>query len=320
MNTDTQCKYALKGKRIWVAGHRGMAGSAIARRLEKEDCEVVTVSKNEVNLLHQDEVHKWLTQAKIDAIFMAAAKVGWILANSTKPADFIYENLMIEANIIHAAWQSGVEKLLFLGSSCIFPRNSPQPMTEEMLLQGPLEPTNESYAIAKIAGIKMCEAYRKQYGCDFISVMPTNLFGPGDRYDADSGHVVAALTMKIHAAKVKGEKQVILWGSGKPLREFLYSEDLGDACVFAMKNYSGGGFLNVGTGKEMNIRELAERIAAVIGWKGEFIHDASKPDGMPRKVMDVSKMSRLGWTAPTKFNDGMRAAYAWYLQHVAEKV
>lgn len=319
MSTEGQAGYSLQGKRVWVAGHRGMAGSAISRRLARENCELVTASRQELNLLHQADVQKWLSAAKVDAIFLAAAKVGGILANSTKPAEFIYENLMIEANVIHSAWQSGVEKLLFLGSSCIFPRNSAQPMKEEMLLQGELEPTNESYAIAKIAGIKMCEAYRRQYGCDFISVMPTNLFGPGDRYDAAGGHVVAALTMKIHAAKVNHQQQVVLWGSGKPLREFLYSEDLGDACVFAMKNYSGSGFLNVGTGKEMSIRELAERIAGVIGWEGEFVYDASKPDGMPRKVMDVRRMKELGWTAPTKFNDGMRDAYKWYLEHISAK-
>jgi GDP-L-fucose synthase len=312
-------EYSLQGKRVWVAGHRGMAGSAIVRKLVGEQCEIVVASHTELDLLRQDAVLAWVRNARIDAVFLAAAKVGGILANSTRPAEFIYQNLMIEANVIESARVCGVEKLVFLGSSCIYPRHASQPMTEDMLLQGALEPTNESYAVAKIAGIKMCEAYRRQYGCNYISLMPTNLFGPGDRYDAEGGHVVAALIMKIHDAKVSGEKQVILWGTGQPLREFLYSEDLGDACVFAMKHYSGESFLNVGTGKEMTIRELAERIAKVIGWEGEFVYDTSRPDGMPRKVMDVSRMEKLGWKAKTSFDSGMRSAYEWYLQHVVTK-
>jgi GDP-L-fucose synthase len=310
-------KFDLKGKRIWVAGHRGMSGSAIARRLEREDCEVVSVTHGELDLLNQAAVNAWMSKTKVDAVFLAAAKVGGILANSTRPAEFIYQNLVIETNVIEAARQTGVQKLLFLGSSCIFPRHAEQPMREEALLTGALEPTNESYAIAKIAGIKVCQAYRRQYGCDYISLMPTNLFGPGDRYDAQGGHVVAALIMKLHAAKVAGSRTVELWGTGTPRREFLYSDDLGDACVFAMKNYSGELFLNVGTGTDMTILELAERIAKVIGWQGEFVFDRSKPDGMPRKVMDVSRMAALGWTAPTSFDDGMREAYEWYVEHVA---
>jgi GDP-L-fucose synthase len=310
-------KFDLKGKRIWVAGHRGMSGSAIARRLEREDCEVVSVTHGELDLLNQAAVNAWMSKTKVDAVFLAAAKVGGILANSTRPAEFIYQNLVIETNVIEAARQTGVQKLLFLGSSCIFPRHAEQPMREEALLTGALEPTNESYAIAKIAGIKLCQAYRRQYGCDYISLMPTNLFGPGDRYDAQGGHVVAALIMKLHAAKVAGSRTVELWGTGTPRREFLYSDDLGDACVFAMKNYSGELFLNVGTGTDMTILELAERIAKVIGWQGEFVFDRSKPDGMPRKVMDVSRMAALGWTAPTSFDDGMREAYEWYVEHVA---
>jgi GDP-L-fucose synthase len=310
-------KFDLKGKRIWVAGHRGMSGSAIARRLEREDCEVVSVTHGELDLLNQAAVNAWMSKTKVDAVFLAAAKVGGILANSTRPAEFIYQNLVIETNVIEAARQTGVQKLLFLGSSCIFPRHAEQPMREEALLTGALEPTNESYAIAKIAGIKLCQAYRRQYGCDYISLMPTNLFGPGDRYDAQGGHVVAALIMKLHAAKVAGSRTVELWGTGTPRREFLYSDDLGDACVFAMKNYSGELFLNVGTGTDMTILELAERIAKVIGWQGEFVFDRSKPDGMQRKVMDVSRMAALGWTAPTSFDDGMREAYEWYVEHVA---
>jgi len=311
--------FDLKGKRVWVAGHRGMSGSAIARRLEREDCELITATHAELDLLDQAAVRRWMDDRKIEAIFLAAAKVGGIWANSTRPAEFLYENLVIETNVIETAWRVGVQKLLFLGSSCIFPRMAAQPMREEALLTGALEPTNEGYAIAKIAGIKLCESYRKQYGCDFISLMPTNLYGPGDRYDAQGGHVVAALTMKIHAAKLTGSSTVELWGTGTPRREFLFSGDLGDACVFAMKNYSGEQFLNVGTGVDGTILELAEQIAQVIGWQGRFTFDTTKPDGMPRKVMDVSRMTNLGWTAPTRFEDGMRIAYDWYVQHVAKR-
>ena len=312
-------KFDLTGRRIWVAGHRGMAGSAIVKSLEKEACEIVTASRQDLDLLNQPAVHAWVKAAGIDAIFLAAAKVGGILANSTRPAEFLYENLVIETNIIEAARQAGVQKLLFLGSSCIYPRLAPQPMKEEDLLTGALEPTNEGYAIAKIAGIKMCQAYRKQYGCDYISLMPTNLFGPGDRYDAQGGHVVAALIMKIHKAKTDGDAVVPLWGTGTPRREFLYSGDLGDACVFAMKNYSGEQFLNAGTGYDMTILELAKSIAEVIGWHGEFQFDTSKPDGMPRKVMDVSRLKELGWTATTSMRDGLRVAYEWYLENEAGK-
>lgn len=308
-------KFDLAGKRVWVAGHSGMAGAAIVRRLARENCELVTATRAELDLLRQVEVRSWMAAHRPDAVFVAAAKVGGILANYTRPAEFLYENLAIATNIIDAAWRAGVKKLLFLGSSCIYPRLAPQPMREEMLLTGPLEPTNEAYAIAKIAGIKLCEAYRRQYGCDFVSVMPTNLYGPGDRYDAESGHVVAALLMKIHAAKAAGSSTVELWGSGTPRREFLFSEDLADACVFVMKNYSGEMFLNVGTGRDMTILELAERIAGVIGWKGTFTFDRSRPDGMPRKVMDVSRLAALGWTAPTDFETGMKEAYRWYVEN-----
>jgi GDP-L-fucose synthase len=311
--------FELKGKRVWVAGHRGMAGSAIVRRLAREDCEIITTSRSELDLLRQAEVLKWMSAQKIDAIFHAAAKVGGILANSTRPADFLYENLEIATNVIHAARMSGIEKLLFLGSSCIYPRMAPQPMREEDLLTGSLEPTNEWYAIAKITGMKLCQAFRRQYGCDFVSVMPTNLYGPGDRYDPREGHVVAALIMKIHAAKVANSPSVELWGSGTPRREFLFSEDLADACVFVMKNYSGECFLNVGTGHDMTILELAQAIAGIAGWHGEFTFDLSRPDGMPRKVMDVSRLSALGWTAPTDFESGMREAYRWYVDNVASR-
>jgi GDP-L-fucose synthase len=309
--------FPLAGQRIWVAGHGGMAGSAIVRRLARENCEIVTVGRSRLDLLRQADVHAWMADEKIDAVFVAAATVGGIMANSTRPADFLYDNLVIETNIIHAARIAGVKKLLFLGSSCIYPRLADQPMREEALLTGPLEPTNEWYAIAKIAGIKLCQAFRRQYGCDFVSLMPTNLYGPADRYDAEGGHVVAALIMKIHAAKMANSATVELWGSGTPKREFLFSEDLADACVFVMKNYSGEMFLNVGTGREMTILELAESIAAVVGWSGTFTFDRSKPDGMPRKVMDVSRLRALGWSAPTDFETGMKEAYRWYVASAA---
>lgn len=311
--------FDLAARRVWVAGHRGMAGAAIARRLERENCEIVTVARNELDLLRQADVHDWLAAQKIDAVFLAAATVGGILANTARPADFLYDNLVIEANVIHAAMQAGVKKLLFLASSCIYPRLARQPIREEALLTGPLEPTNEWYAIAKIAGVKLCQSFRRQYGCDFVSVMPTNLYGPGDRYDAEGGHVVAALIMKIHAAKLTGGTTVELWGTGTPRREFLFSEDLADACVFVMKNYSGEMCLNVGTGRDMTILELAEAIARIAGWKGTFTFDRSKPDGMPRKVMDVSRLRALGWTAPTDFDAGMAEAYHWYVANYADR-
>jgi GDP-L-fucose synthase len=309
--------FDLTGRRVWVAGHRGMAGSATVRRLVQENCEVVTATRSELDLLRQADVDAWMADKKIEVVVLAAATVGGIMANATRPAEFLYDNIVIETNIIHAAWRTGVKKLLFLGSSCIYPRLAQQPMREEELLTGALEPTNEWYAIAKIAGIKLCQAFRRQYGCDFVSVMPTNLYGPGDRYDAQGGHVVAALIMKIHAAKSANSPTVELWGSGAPRREFLFSEDLADACIFVLKNYSDEMFLNVGTGKDMTILELAQHIAAIIGWKGTFTFDTSKPDGTPRKVMDVSRLRALGWSAPTDFETGMKEAYKWYLSNVA---
>ena len=311
-------EFDLTGRRVWVAGHRGMAGSAIARRLAREDCELVTATRSELDLLRQSDVEAWMAANKIDVVFLAAATVGGILANTVRPAEFLYENLVIETNIIHAARSTGVKKLLFLGSSCIYPRMAEQPIREEALLTGALEPTNEWYAIAKIAGIKLCQAYRRQYGCDFVSVMPTNLYGPGDRYDSEGGHVVAALIMKIHAAKVTNSMTVELWGSGTPKREFLFSDDLADACVFVMKNYSGEMFLNVGTGHDITILELAQSIAKIVGWQGTFTFDTSKPDGMPRKVLDVSRLRALGWTASNDFETGMKEAYKWYVANVAQ--
>ena len=305
--------FPLDGKRVWVAGHKGMAGSAIVRRLQQENCTIVTVTRQEVDLLRQSQVEEWLARNKPDAVFLAAATVGGILANATRPAEFLYENLVIEANIIHAAYKANVQKLLFLGSSCIYPKLAPQPMTEDALLTGPLEPTNEWYAIAKIAGIKLCQAYRKQYSCDFISAMPTNLFGPGDRYELTQGHVVAALIMKIAAAKRSGSDTVELWGSGTPKREFLFVDDLADALVFLMKNYSDIGHVNVGTGKDMTIRELASRIATAAGWDGRFTYDPSKPDGAPRKVMNISRLSAMGWTAQTSFDEAMTRTWQAFL-------
>lgn len=312
-------EFSLLNRRVWVAGHRGMAGSAIVRRLAQENCEIVTATRGELDLLRQADVTTWMADKKIDAVFLAAATVGGILANSTRPADFLYDNLAIETNVIHGAKLAGVKKLLFLGSSCIYPRMAQQPMREEALLTGPLEPTNEWYAIAKIAGIKLCQAYRRQYGCDFISVMPTNLYGPGDRYDAEGGHVVAALIMKIHGAKVAASSTVELWGTGKPKREFLFTEDLADACVFVMKNYSDEMFLNVGTGVEMTILELAHSIAKVVGWQGTFAFNTSKPDGTPRKVMDVGRLRALGWSAKTGFEAGLEQAYEWYLANAGSE-
>ena len=314
-----ETKYELKGKRVWVAGHRGMAGSAIVRRLAGEQCEVLTVPREQVDLRCQQAVEKWIGEQRPHAVFLAAATVGGILANDTKPAEFIYDNLAIETNVVHAAWKAGVEKLLFLSSSCVYPRLAPQPMAEDALLTGPLEPTNQWYAVAKIAGMKLCQAYRRQYGCDFISAMPTNLFGPGDNYDPESSHVAAALQVKIHRAKTQGARTIQIWGTGTPRREFLYVDDLADALVFLMKRYSGESHVNVGTGADLSIRELAELIARVAGWNGDFEYDGSKPDGMPRKVMDVSRLRALGWHARTSLEDGFRRAYDWYIENAAPR-
>jgi GDP-L-fucose synthase len=309
--------YTLAGKKIWVAGHKGMAGSAIVRRLSSEHCEILTADREILDLSRQADVEKWLDKNKPDAVFLAAATVGGIMANASRPAEFIHDNLVIETNVIHGAYRAGVTKLLFLGSSCIYPKLAPQPIPESALLTGPLEATNEWYAIAKIAGIKLCQAYRRQYGCDFISAMPTNLFGAGDRYDLEQGHVVAALIMKIEAAKRLGKDTVELWGTGTPRREFLYVDDMADALVFLMKNYSGEDHVNVGTGTDITILELAQMIAHVAGWNGTFSLDTSKPDGTPRKVMDVSRLSAMGWTAQTPIQEGMAHAYRWYADQLA---
>ncbi len=306
-------RYDLTGKRIWVAGHRGMVGSAVVRRLEREDCEIITAGRDAVDLIRQAEVEAFMAEARPDAIVMAAAKVGGILANDTYPADFLYDNLMIEANIFKAAFDSGVEKLLFLGSSCIYPKLAPQPIPEDALLTGPLEPTNEWYAIAKIAGIKLAEAYRKQHGADFISAMPTNLYGPGDNFDLKSSHVLPALIRKAHEAKVSGADRITIWGTGTPRREFLHADDCADALVFLLKSYSGEAHVNVGSGEDITILDLARLVCQVVGFEGEIRTDPSKPDGTPRKLMSADRLRGMGWTPNIRLEVGLRQTYQWFL-------
>lgn len=313
--TEAADHFDLKGKKVWVAGHGGMVGSALVRRLADEDCELVTVDRKGLDLRRQSDVEAWMKDVSPDCVFVPAAKVGGILANDTHPAEFLYENLMIEANIINTAHQCGVEKLLFLGSSCIYPKFAKQPMSEDELLEGQLEPTNEWYAIAKIAGLKMCAAYRLQYGSNFISAMPTNLYGINDNFDLNSSHVLPALMAKMHAAKIEGASDVVLWGTGTPKREFLFVDDCADALVHLMKTYSESGHVNVGTGTDLSIRELAETVAGVVGFEGALVQDTSKPDGTPRKLLDVSKLSALGWKARTSLEDGIKQTYDWYLKN-----
>ena len=301
--------FSIEGKRIWVAGHRGMVGGAVCKRLEQESCEIITTRRDVVELTNQQAVHDWMLQVKPDAIILAAAKVGGIHANNTYPVDFLYENLMIEANVIHAAHAANVERLLFLGSSCIYPKLAAQPISEESLLTGELESTNEWYAIAKIAGLKLIQAYRKQYSCDWISAMPTNLYGPGDNYDLSSSHVLPALLRKFHEAKEKGDSEVVVWGSGSPLREFLHCDDLADALIFLLKNYSEYEHINVGSGVEVSIRKLTETIADIVGYKATLTWDKSKPDGTPRKLMDTSKLHSLGWNNCRSLSDGVSQTY-----------
>ena len=308
--------YSLKAKRIWVAGHTGMVGSALVRRLEGEDCEILSATREKLDLCDQDAVHAWTAQERPDAVFLAAATVGGIDANRSRPADFIYNNLCIETNIIHAAWKNDVGKLMFLGSSCIYPRLAPQPMREEDLLGGPLEPTNQWYAIAKIAGIMLCQAYRQQHGCDFISAQPTNLYGIGDNFDLQSSHVLPALMAKAHQAKTDGARSMEVWGSGNPKREFLFVDDLADALVHMMKHYSGDIQINVGTGEDIAIREAAELVCHVVGFSGDLAFDASMPDGSPRKLLNVDRLTEMGWTAGTSLEDGLRQTYDWYLETI----
>ena len=305
--------YNLSGKKVWVAGHRGMVGSAVCRQLENEDCNIIKAGRDEVNLVNQAEVNDWMNAVKPDAIVLAAAKVGGIQANNNFPVDFLYENLMLEANIIHAAHLNEVERMLFLGSSCIYPRLAEQPIKEDSLLTGALEPTNEWYAIAKITGIKLIQAYRKQYGYDWISAMPTNLYGPGDNYDLNSSHVLPALLRKFHEAKISKSSEVTVWGSGKPLREFMHCDDLANALLFLLKNHSDYEHINVGSGDEVSIRELVDVIAEVVGFEAKIVWDKSKPDGTPRKLMDTSNLHNLGWKDHRSLFDGISHTYERWL-------
>jgi len=305
--------FDLKGKTVFVAGHKGMVGGALVRRLAREDVALKTAERREVDLRDQAAVFAWFARERPQAVFLAAAKVGGIVANNTLRGEFIYDNLIIAANVIHAAHVNGTEKLMFLGSSCIYPKLAPQPLREDSMLTGPLEATNEPYAIAKIAGIKMVEAYRRQYGSDFINVMPTNLYGPGDNYHPEYSHVVAALIRRFHEAKVAGLPNVVVWGTGTPRREFLYADDLADACIHLMKNYSSGELINIGTGEDITIAEFARLVAGVVGYTGNISFDPSRPDGTPRKLLDVSRLAKLGWHARTSLEEGIRLAYQAYL-------
>jgi GDP-L-fucose synthase len=306
--------YALSAKRVWVAGHRGMVGSAVVRQLEREACTVLTVGRDKLDLRDGAAVKAWMKAQRPQAVILAAAKVGGIVANDSWPADFLYDNLAIENAIIHSAFETGVEKLLFLGSSCIYPKFAPQPITEEALLTGPLEPTNEWYAIAKIAGIKLCQAYRRQHGRDFISAMPTNLYGPGDNFDLTSSHVIPALMRKAHEAKTSGAGSMTVWGTGTPRREFLHVDDCANALVFLLKNYSGDSHVNVGSGTDVTIDELARLVMEAVGFPGTLEHDTSKPDGTPRKLMSNEKLATLGWHPRIALKDGLIATYQWFVE------
>jgi len=304
-----------KESKIYIAGHRGMVGSAIVRNLEgKGYTNIIGRTSKELNLMRQEEVEKFFEEERPDYVFLAAAKVGGIHANNTYPAEFIYNNLMIESNIIHSAYKFGVTKLLFLGSSCIYPKLAPQPIKEEYLLTGPLEQTNEAYAIAKISGIQLCKFYRRQYGCDFISAMPTNLYGINDNFNLETSHVLPALIRKFHEAKINNEKEVVMWGTGKPKREFLYADDLADACVHLMNNYSDEIHVNVGTGEDVEIRELAQIIKEVVGYEGEIVNDLSKPDGTPRKLLNVNRLNQLGWRHKVSLKEGISKTYQWFME------
>lgn len=309
-----------KESKIYVAGHRGLVGSALKRKLESKGyTNIVFLTHKELDLTNQQAVNEFYEQEKPEYTFLAAAKVGGILANSTYAAEFIYENLMIESNIIHASYKYGVKKLLFLGSSCIYPKFAPQPLKEEHLLTGPLEETNEAYAIAKIAGIRLCKHYNQQYGTNFISVMPTNLYGPNDNFDLETSHVMPALIRKFHEAKVNNDPEVAVWGTGKPLREFMHVDDMADACVYLMENYDYseiGEFVNIGTGEDISIKGLVELIKEIVGFEGKTRYDTTKPDGTPRKLMDVSRLSGLGWEAKISLKDGIRRTYEWYQSQI----
>jgi len=308
-----------KGSLIYIAGHRGMVGGAINRALkERQYQQILTRTSSELDLRHQDSVNRFFENNRTEYVFLAAAKVGGIMANNIYRGEFLYDNLMIEANIIQAAHQYGVKKLMFLGSSCIYPKMAPQPLKEEYLLEGPLEQTNEPYAIAKIAGIKLSEAYRDQYGCNFISVMPTNLYGKGDNYDLEKSHVLPALIRKFHEAKTKGDKTVTVWGTGSPKREFLYADDLAEACIYLMENYDGREFVNIGTGEDLSIKELAGLVSKEVGFEGEIVFDTSKPDGTPRKLMDVSKLHSMGWKHSIELPEGIKLSYEDFLSNTTQ--
>lgn len=309
--------YQLNGKKVFVAGHRGLVGSAIVRRLEGEDCEVLVAGREDMDLCDQREVRDWFAAHRPDAVILAAAKVGGIYANDTQPADFIYDNLMIEANVIEAAHRNDVEKLLFLGSSCIYPKHAAQPMHEDALLTGSLEPTNEWYAIAKIAGIKLAQAYRKQHGRDFISAMPTNLYGPGDNFSLTTSHVLPALIRKAHEAKLSGAESMTMWGTGTPRREFLHVDDLADGCVYLLQHYSGHDHVNLGCGEDISILELNQLVNEIVGFQGEIVHDLSKPDGTPRKLLDTTRLNDLGWRPRIGLREGIAQTYAWFVETIA---
>ena len=305
--------FDLTGKRVYIAGHNGMVGAALVRRLRSERCQILAVDHAALDLTRQPDTERWIHDAKPDAVILAAGRVGGIAYNNANPVDFLVDNLAMALNVIRASHRAGVQRLLFLGSSCIYPRLAPQPMSEDMLLTGPLEPTNQWYAVAKIAGIKLIEAYRQQYGADFISVMPTNLYGPGDNYHPEHGHVPAGLIRRLHQAKVAGAPTVTVWGTGQPRREFLAVDDLADACVFVLKHYSGSKFLNIGTGKDITIAEFAQLVADVVEYRGQLVFDSSRPDGAPQKLLNVSELTQLGWCAKTPLQEGIGAAYADFL-------
>jgi GDP-L-fucose synthase len=301
---------------VFVAGHKGLVGSAICRRLAADGVEPLVAERSELDLMDQIGVDQWFREHDVDQVYLAAAKVGGIYANDTYPAEFIHDNLAIQTNVIHAAWKHGVRKLLLLGSSCIYPKLVPQPIPEDCLLTGPLEPTNEWYAVAKIAGIKMCQAYRKQYGFDAIAVMPTNLYGPGDNFDLENSHVLPALIRKFHEAKQAGEASATVWGTGSSRREFLHVDDLADACVFLMQNYGSTEIVNVGWGRDISIAELAETVRDIVGFEGEIVYDTDKPDGTPRKLLDTARLNALGWNPSIALSDGIRVTYDWYREQL----
>jgi GDP-L-fucose synthase len=316
---STNPGYTLRNKRVWVAGHRGLVGSALVRRLQGEGCEILTAPRENVELRRPDQVERWMADVKPQAVFLAAAKVGGIYANDTRPAEFIYDNLMIQSNVVEASRRLGVEKLMLLGSSCIYPRLAPQPIPESALLTGPLEPTNQWYAVAKIAGIKLGQAYRRQYGCDFVSVMPTNLYGPGDNFDLMQSHVVPALLAKAHAATIERAPAIDVWGTGKVRREFLYVDDAADGMVYLMKNYSAEEIVNLGPGSDVTIAELVELVCKVVGYRGGVQFDTSRPDGAPRKMVDTAYAASLGWKANTPLKEGLATTYRWYVDHIVRE-